>query len=149
MQMWIFSSIYRIVYFPKFNLPGQLNLCLSCRASTSGEAVFFITSVTLWEALPKFWENKCADSVSLSALFTIYKLTLLCEFSPVISFFSFSVCFLQSYTNNSLVLVVLWVEFIIQDINAVINPIFNPPLADLRLALCSCISLSFPVWTRW
>lgn len=69
------------------------------------------------------------------------------EFSPGISFLSFSVRFLQTSTDILLALVVLRVECLIQDINAVIMPIdlFNPALADLRLALCSRISLSFPV----
>lgn len=144
---------WEIAYSPVFSLlsfdpVGQLSFCL------------FVVRWRL-EKLPsslqlcqKFCEKKSACFnifVRLWASSALYKLMLRCEFSPGISFLSFSVRFLQTSTDISLALVVLRVEFLVQDINAVIMLIdlFNPALADLRLALCSCISLSFPVWTRW
>lgn len=151
MRNRIFPSIFFSVVWPS----GSVEFLSFCRAMASGEAAFFATSVTSsLQLCQKFCEKKSACFnifVRLWASSALYKLMLRCEFSPGISFLSFSVRFLQTSTDISLALVVLRVEFLVQDINAVIMLIdlFNPALADLRLALCSCISLSFPVWTRW
>lgn len=142
-------SIFKTVYFLSFDPVGLLSFCLFCRAMASGEAAFFITSVTSsLQPCQKFWATKSARFnifVRLWASSTLYKLMLRCEFSPGIGFLSFSVRFLQTSTDISLALMVLQVEFLIQDINAVVMPIdlFNPALADLRLALCSISAFRF------